>query len=319
MARLIGPDAGQRLVYVLSGSLLRSAAGFTAVFYSDAAGTVLADMAAYQPLNPTVPGSVITGSTLQVDATSRLPLFWFPLNGQDTLYVRVGGVSSPLVSINADYDPRIDSLIVGSGVTSVNGDTGPIVVLDANDVGADAAGTAATLVTAHDIDTTNVHGIANTALLATSSDVSTAVANALADTTAVHGISDTSLLVFGPASSTDNAIARFDLATGKLIQNSLSTVNDAGQVSAVGGIFTDDVSVLGTGKGYRFRASGGALDFDATGADLYLSVFSGATFNGTQRTYARFESGVELTHLAGRLESTTAVASASVHALDPVT
>jgi len=32
--------------------------------------------------------------------------------------------------------------------------------------------------------------------------------------------------VVGPASSTDNAIARFDLATGKLIQNSVVTVAD---------------------------------------------------------------------------------------------
>lgn len=319
MARLIGPDNGQRLVYVLSGSLLRSAAGYTAVFYSDVAGTVLADIAAYQPLNPTVPGSVIAGSTLQVDSTSRLPLFWFPLNGQDTLYVRVGGTSSPLVSINADYDSRIDGLVVGSGVTSVNGDTGPIVVLDAADVGADPAGAATTAVAAHEADTTNVHGIANTAVLATSTDVSNAVAAALADTTAVHGISDTSLLVFGPASSTDNAIARFDLATGKLIQNSLATVSDAGLINAVGLTSTNDVTILGTGKGYRMRASGGNLDFDATGASMFLSVFTGTTFDGTQRTYLRFESGVELTHIAGRVESCTSVFGGSVHALDPVT
>lgn len=148
MARLIGPDNGQRLVYVLSGSLLRSAAGYTAVFYSDAAGTVLADIAAYQPGNPTVPGSVITGSTLQVDSTSRLPLFWFPLNGQDTLYVRVGGGSSPLVSINADYDSRIDTLIGGSGVLSVNGDFGPTVVLDATNTPPASIG-AATIVHTH--------------------------------------------------------------------------------------------------------------------------------------------------------------------------
>ena len=36
--------------------------------------------------------------------------------------------------------------------------------------------------------------------------------------------------VVGPASSTDHAIARFDLATGKLIQNSLVTIDDSGSV-----------------------------------------------------------------------------------------
>jgi len=39
--------------------------------------------------------------------------------------------------------------------------------------------------------------------------------------------------VVGPASSTDNAIARFDLATGKLIQNSAPIVQDDGRISTV--------------------------------------------------------------------------------------
>lgn len=38
--------------------------------------------------------------------------------------------------------------------------------------------------------------------------------------------------VVGPASATDNAIARFDLATGKLVQNSLVTVSDTGAITA---------------------------------------------------------------------------------------
>lgn len=38
--------------------------------------------------------------------------------------------------------------------------------------------------------------------------------------------------VVGPASATDNAIARFDLATGKLIQNSLVTINDTGSLNS---------------------------------------------------------------------------------------
>lgn len=38
--------------------------------------------------------------------------------------------------------------------------------------------------------------------------------------------------VVGPASATDNAITRFDLATGKLIQNSLVTVADDGAITA---------------------------------------------------------------------------------------
>lgn len=44
--------------------------------------------------------------------------------------------------------------------------------------------------------------------------------------------SDLSSYVVGPASATDNAIARFDLTTGKLIQNSGVTIDDSDNISA---------------------------------------------------------------------------------------
>jgi hypothetical protein len=47
---------------------------------------------------------------------------------------------------------------------------------------------------AHTGETTGVHGIADTSLLATSSDVSTAVADHNSETTSVHGIADTAAL-----------------------------------------------------------------------------------------------------------------------------
>ena len=40
--------------------------------------------------------------------------------------------------------------------------------------------------------------------------------------------------VVGPSSATDNAIARFDAATGKLIQNSAITIDDSGNLSTAG-------------------------------------------------------------------------------------
>ena len=54
--------------------------------------------------------------------------------------------------------------------------------------------------------------------------------------------------VFGPASSTDNAFARFDSTTGKLLQNSTATLSDTGAPS-----FTGSVTVAGT------SASGASL------------------------------------------------------------
>jgi len=48
----------------------------------------------------------------------------------------------------------------------------------------------------HASDTTSVHGIADTTVLATQTDVSTAVSTHSSDTTSVHGISDTANLVY---------------------------------------------------------------------------------------------------------------------------
>ena len=54
--------------------------------------------------------------------------------------------------------------------------------------------------------------------------------------------------VVGPASSTDDAIARFDLATGKLIQNSTGILTDAGAISGLTDITaTGLVRTSGTG------------------------------------------------------------------------
>lgn len=45
--------------------------------------------------------------------------------------------------------------------------------------------------------------------------------------------------VTGPASATDNAIARYDSTTGKLLQNSAVTIDDTGLISAAGGFAVD--------------------------------------------------------------------------------
>ena len=47
--------------------------------------------------------------------------------------------------------------------------------------------------------------------------------------------------VVGPASSTDNALARFNLATGKLIQNSTVIVGDTGNITGLGTLNTHTI------------------------------------------------------------------------------
>jgi hypothetical protein len=117
MARLLYSDPGSHLVYQLSGRDVLSAAGRVGTVYEDAAGTVLADIATYDPSTPAVPGPVIGSSQLTVDSTSRLPWFWGPASGQDELWVTVNG--GPLTLITAYYDPRIDAIIGGGIVTSI--------------------------------------------------------------------------------------------------------------------------------------------------------------------------------------------------------
>lgn len=50
--------------------------------------------------------------------------------------------------------------------------------------------------------------------------------------------------VFGPSSSTDNAITRYDGTTGKLIQNSKALLQDSGIIEAQGFLTTRQVTDL---------------------------------------------------------------------------
>lgn len=99
MARRMFPN--DRLVYSLTGAVMRGAVGQTATVYSNAGGSALASI-----LNED--GSANASSTLTVDAYSRLPLFQGPTDGTDTLYVSVGG--GPVVALYARVDDRIDEV-----------------------------------------------------------------------------------------------------------------------------------------------------------------------------------------------------------------
>ena len=92
--------------------------------------------------------------------------------------------------------------------------------------------------------------------------------------------------VDGPASSTDNAVARFDGTTGKLIQNSLVTVSDTGAVAGVTTLAASGAVTLSGGtangvtylNGSKVLTSGSALTFDGTTltAPRYQSTSSNA-------------------------------------------
>jgi len=64
--------------------------------------------------------------------------------------------------------------------------------------------------------------------------------------------------VTGPASSTDHAAARFDGATGKLLQDSAMIIDDSGNVSGVGNI-TLSGTLIGTLDSSSLTIDGGTL------------------------------------------------------------
>lgn len=91
--------------------------------------------------------------------------------------------------------------------------------------------------------------------------------------------------VVGPASATDNAIARFDSTTGKLIQNSAITVSDTGDMAGV--------SSLGVANYVDFNTSptvtnaAGRMYWDAAQNSLAVGLTSTLATNVGQTLYAR--------------------------------
>jgi hypothetical protein len=61
----------------------------------------------------------------------------------------------------------------------------------------------------------------------------------------LDGLADVS----GPTGATDNALARYDGASGKIIQNSSVTVSDSGDITANGATFTVPLTVTSGGTG----------------------------------------------------------------------
>ncbi len=103
--------------------------------------------------------------------------------------------------------------------------------------------------------------------------------------------------VVGPASSTDNALARFDTTTGKLLQNSVGILSDTGAISGLTDISASGSVTLSGGtangvtylNGSKVLTSGSALTFDGT--TIATTGKFGITGNGTNPTAAALEIG----------------------------
>ncbi len=82
--------------------------------------------------------------------------------------------------------------------------------------------------------------------------------------------------VVGPASSTDNAVARYDGTTGKLIQNSGVLADDAGNFTALSGTFGGSLTiggsivVAGTVDGRDVQLDGAVQDAHIADGDIHV-------------------------------------------------
>jgi parallel beta-helix repeat protein len=163
------------------------ATGTVFVVYSDEAGTTLADIAA------TSGGAAIAGSAVTVADIAGLGpsalLFYGPPDGTDTLYLRCpADTSLGVQEIEADEDERLDALEGGAAgipgtifdakgdiIAASAADTAARLAVGANDTVLTADSSTSTglkwgavgSVAAHEADTTAIHGVTDTAQLAT--------------------------------------------------------------------------------------------------------------------------------------------------------
>jgi len=84
--------------------------------------------------------------------------------------------------------------------------------------------------------------------------------------------------VVGPASSTDNAIVRFDGTTGKIVQNSTGLLSDTGVLTGLSEIQLG--GIVWNAAGDYFNNSTGAMSFSTTGAfDMNFTPGIGGNLN----------------------------------------
>lgn len=96
--------------------------------------------------------------------------------------------------------------------------------------------------------------------------------------------------VVGPASATDNAIARFNLTTGKLIQNSGATIDDSGNITA------NNLSGTNTGD----QDLSGKADVGHTHVKADITDFSDGDYATASHTHPQSDITNLTTDLAGK-------------------
>jgi hypothetical protein len=164
----------------------------------------------------------------------------------------LNGITDWLVGDWAVYNGSIWQKVDNTEtVTSVNGQTGAVSLTTTNiaegtnlyytDVRARASNSAGTGIS-YDSATGVVTNAAPDQVVALTGAGTTTVSGTYPNFTITSADSKVGDVV-GPASATDNAIARYDTTTGKLIQNSLVIVDDTGSVTGVNALTAQSLTV----------------------------------------------------------------------------
>ena len=131
--------------------------------------------------------------------------------------------------------------------------------------------------------------------------------------------------VVGPASSTDNAVARFDSTTGKLLQNSVVTIGDTGAatgfttLSASTSVTTPIVQASNSG-GLALKNSGGTtqMSVGAGGGDN-MSINVSTNLNGTNAQIDISPTGTGHVHMKPTGTGSIEIAPTNVGTMDNMT
>lgn len=182
----------------------------------------------------------------------------------------------------------------------------------------------------HEADTTSVHGIPDTAALETQTGATakvtahTAAADAHGDRawantqfatiTVVNTLTGTVTTLQGDVTTLDGFVSDCLARVAAIEQGTafLAGLNIDGDAQIANG----NLTITNFVKGYRFRTDGGGLDWEGTGSDLILSVWSGTGFNGTQHSYLRLSADAQNIQVAGKVEFVDGLYGATRHVLD---